>query len=259
MPKSLMDTQKFDRLSAFVKTFDLSVCVNAPAEPSGDATLLVLSGSDGRAARLIFAAGGAVELAVAGTVLASAVVEFGGTGNPLIGALPKHLEVDLEERPELRAITEAFVAEASDTRCGREAALERLSEVIVLMLLRHAIDQGTTVPGLLAGLSHPTLHRALVAIHDAPAHSWRIDDLADLASMSRSRFMALFRDTVGTTPGAYLTHWRLTLARRAIIQGGRVKATAAHVGFGSVAAFSRAYSRRFGHAPTETQRSTAAT
>lgn len=253
-----MDVQKFDRLSAFVKTFDLSVCVNAPCEPSGDATLLVLAGTDGHATRLVFAAGGAIDLAAADTVLANAMVEFGGTGNPLLGALPTRLEVDLQECPELRAITEAFVAEASDTRCGREAALERLSEVIVLLLLRHAINRGATSPGLLAGLSHPTLHRALVAMHDTPARGWRIDDLADLASMSRSRFMASFRDTVGMTPAAYLTRWRLTLARRAILRGGRVKTTAADVGFNSVAAFSRAYSRRFGHAPTETRRSVTA-
>lgn len=258
MPKSLMDAHKFDRLSAFVKTFDLSVCVDPPSKPTGDATLLVLSGAGKRATRLVFAAGGATDLAAADTVLASAVVEFGGPGNPLLGALPDRVEVDLRQRPELRSITEAFVAEASDARCGREAALERLSEVIVLMLLRHAIDQGATAPSLLAGLSHPTLHRALVAMHDAPARGWRIDDLADLASMSRSRFMASFRDTVGMTPGAYLTHWRLTLARRAIIRGGRVKTTAADVGFNSVAAFSRAYSRRFGHAPTETRRSVTA-
>jgi AraC-like DNA-binding protein len=258
MLKSLMDAQKFDRLSAFVKTFDLSVCVNAPPGPPGDATLLILAGDDRRAVQLVFSAGGATDLAAADAVLASAVVEFGGTGNPLLGALPSRLEVDLNERPELRTITEAFVAEASDARCGREAALERLSEVIVLMLLRHAIDRGATVPGLLAGLSHPTLHRALVAMHDTPARGWRIDDLADLASMSRSRFMTSFRDTVGMTPGAYLTHWRLTLARRAILRGGRVKTTAADVGFNSVAAFSRAYSRRFGHAPTETRRSVTA-
>ncbi|MGM4915192.1 helix-turn-helix domain-containing protein [Rhizobium sp. 768_B6_N1_8] len=50
--------------------------------------------------------------------------------------------------------------------------------------------------------------------------------------------MALFRDLVGTTPQAYLTGWRLTLARRKLAKGGKVKSAARQVGFGSAAAFS---------------------
>lgn len=61
--------------------------------------------------------------------------------------------------------------------------------------------------------------------------------------------MASFRETVGTTPSAYLTGWRLMLARRALANGDKVKAVAQRVGFGSESAFSRAYLRAFGHAP----------
>lgn len=61
--------------------------------------------------------------------------------------------------------------------------------------------------------------------------------------------MALFRRVVGTTPQAYLTGWRLTIGRRHLSQGARVKAVARQVGFGSAAAFSRAYFRKFGDWP----------
>jgi len=119
------------------------------------------------------------------------------------------------------------------------------------MVLRRTIDAGATQPGLLAGLSHPALHRALAAMHDQPSRAWRIEDLAAIAGVSRSRFMELFREVVGTTPSSYLTEWRLALARRALVRGDRVKSIAAHVGFGSAAAFSRAYTRRFGHPPVQ--------
>ncbi|WP_429409425.1 AraC family transcriptional regulator [Paraburkholderia sp. WSM4174] len=58
-------------------------------------------------------------------------------------------------------------------------------------------------------------------MHDAPDRSWRVEDLASVAGMLRSQFMASFRQTVGTTPSAYLTAWRLMLARRALANVAR--------------------------------------
>ena len=151
--------------------------------------------------------------------------------------------------PTLQAVTGAFVAEASDSRCGRQVALNRLREVIVLLVPRRAIDVGPTRPGLLAGLSHPALQRAIVAMHDEPSKAWRTEDLAEISGMSRSRFMTLFPRVVGTTPAAYLHAWRLTVGQRELLRGERVKSVARRVGFSSAAAFSRAYSRVSGHPP----------
>ncbi|MGF6297986.1 transcriptional regulator GlxA family with amidase domain [Paraburkholderia sp. WC7.3d] len=117
------------------------------------------------------------------------------------------------------------------------------------MILRQMIDGGATAPGLLAGLSHPALHRALVAMHDAPDRSWRVEDLASVAGMSRSQFMASFRQTVGTTPSAYLTGVASYARASRTGQRGKVKAVAQRVGLGSASAFSRAYLRAFGCPP----------
>jgi AraC-like DNA-binding protein len=62
-------------------------------------------------------------------------------------------------------------------------------------------------------------------------------------------FNAVTLTVVGETPGAYLTSWRLALGRRELRAGRSVKAVAARVGFGSAAAFSRAFSRKYGHPP----------
>ncbi|KGD89162.1 hypothetical protein JL39_23315 [Rhizobium sp. YS-1r] len=70
-----------------------------------------------------------------------------------------------------------------DKASAAGAALNRLCEVIVLLILRSAIDGGATGLGLLAGLSHPSLHRALVAVHDAPVRAWNSGDLAAVAGM----------------------------------------------------------------------------
>ncbi|MDR6445186.1 AraC family transcriptional regulator [Paraburkholderia sp. 22099] len=242
-------TPKVDRLSAFFRAFDLSVQLSESREPDADALLLVLGDSHRQAEQVALLTGERAVQASPSNVLVAASVYFGGAVNPIVSAMPEDIQVGLSEAPTLRAITDAFVEEALDARCGRTAALGRLCEVIVLMILRRAIDNGATQPGLLAGLSHPALHRALVALHDAPARIWRIEELAEIAGMSRSRFMVSFRETVGTTPAAYLSAWRLKLAHRALAEGARVKSVALRVGFGSAAAFSRAYSREFGYPP----------
>jgi AraC-like DNA-binding protein len=247
-PDGMIESPKRDRLAAFFETFDLLVAMVPPAAQHAKANLVV-SGRGGVAEHVFFHARGTV-LSVAGNdVLVAAEVEFGGMTNPLVNALPPRVEVTLDERPALEALVAAFVTEAQHNRCGRRVALNRLCELIVLLALREAIDTGAAEPGLLAGLSHPALHRAIVAMHDDPAKPWRVEQLAEISGMSRSRFMELFPRVLGTTPAAYLNAWRLTLGQRELARGGRVKSVARRVGFGSAAAFSRAYSRTFGYPP----------
>lgn len=67
--------------------------------------------------------------------------------------------------------------------------------------------------------------------------------------MSRGHFITRFRAIVGQTPTAYLTGWRLLLGQQSLLADASVKAVAYRTGFGSAAAFSRAFSRQFGYAP----------
>lgn len=240
--------QRLDRLTAFFEAFDLTAHVIEAQAPNAVVNL-VIERRVGGEARITYSAKGRVLRKTPAIILAAAIVDFGGMTNPLLSALPELIEVELEDRPQLGPIVAAFVAESDSARCGQQAALNRLCEVIVLMLLRDAIKSGATKPGLLAGLSHPALHQALVAMHEQPTIQWRVENLAEICGMSRSRFMALFPSVVGMTPSAYLSSWRLLLARRQLLRGDPVKSVARYVGFGSAPAFSRAYMRAFGHPP----------
>lgn len=66
--------------------------------------------------------------------------------------------------------------------------------------------------GVLAGLSDPKLAATLAAVHANPAHSWRIEEMANLAHMSRTSFANHFRDVAGMTLADYLIDWRMGLA-----------------------------------------------
>lgn len=240
------EPEKRDRLSAFFQAFDLSI---TPAETE-QAQLLILGDEAGRPRQVLVCPRGPKQR-IQANVLSAAAVDFGGSLNPLWSALPDSLVVSTEEVPALGFLVDLFISEINQTRCGRQATLDRLCEVILLMALRRALEVGSATPGLLAGLSHPQLHRAIAAMHDSPSHPWTIEDLAEICAMSRGRFIVSFREVVGITPAAYLTTWRHTVGRRLLQRGERVKRVATLVGFGSAAAFSRSYARAFGHAPKE--------
>ena len=186
----------------------------------------------------------------ADTVCAS--FEFGaGLHNPLIAALPEQTAVTLADMPNLASIVQALFTEAAEEHCGRQAILDRLTEVLIIQLLRELMDQQRIESGLLAGLANPRLVKSINAIHADPRHAWTLDELAALASMSRARFAVNFRDTVGTTPMAYLGEWRLSVARSLLRLGKSVQAVADEVGYGSASALSRAFAAQTGMSPSE--------
>lgn len=242
-----------DHLSAFLDAIDISVSPHIETADHQDSKLLIVLAASGHAAQLIFFTRGAIAFDAAYGAFITATIQFRNMTNPLVNALPEQVALDLVDTPDLYAIANAFVYEIGQTQSGHKAAVLRLGELLVLMILRHVAQNDTVGPGLFAGLAHPALRRSLTAIHNEPARNWKIADLAAIAGMSRSRFMAVFHATVGTPPGAYLTNWRLSIARRVLSQGHRIKSVAAMVGFGSAEALSRAYSRKFGHSPTSEQ------
>lgn len=247
-----------DRLSAFFDAFPLEVKLPTQAGPgTAQASMLYLLRDEaGQIAQISLVVRGA-DAPANESVAAAVEVAFGGTENPLLNTLPDRLSLLADDnQPALRSLAGAFLDELSNRRCGHRQALHRLGEVIVLMMLRSAIERGSARPCLLAGLAHPQLHPVLVALHEAPAHAWTVDALADMAGLSRSHFMALFPKVVGTTAMSYLTQWRVHLGQRALRRGNaKVKAVARRVGFSSAEAFSRAYQREFGRSPIDDLRS----
>lgn len=250
MIESPISSRKHDRLTAFLRAFGLRATVTHGADADANLFVLAEEGAPG-ASHIVFRVLGGAPGDEAFSVIVSARVDFGGTANPLLGALPDELVFRLAEQPQLQALADALVMEVENSRCGGQTVQERLCEILVVLLVRRAIDMGRISAGLLAGLAHPTLHPCLVAIHDKPAIGWRTDMLAQLAGLSRSRFIEQFTSIVGATPVAYVTSWRLALGRAEIVAGHSVKATARRVGFGSAAAFSRAFSRAYGYPPAK--------
>lgn len=83
-----------------------------------------------------------------------------------------------------------------------------------------------------------------------PAHDWTLEELARAACTSRSVLAERFKHFVGESPMQYLAQWRMQLAA-GLLAGGNasIAAIALEVGYGSEAAFSRAFKKLVGASP----------
>ncbi len=181
-----------------------------------------------------------------------ASVRFGTTpDNPFLKAFPDLLNVPLDSSPLLESALGLLFEEAFGQRCGRQTAVDRLTEYCLLLTLRHVIARNMVDSGVLSGLSDPRIAKAITALHDHPGQPWTLLSLAETAGMSRARFAAQFRQTVGRTPLEYLTDWRLGVAQALIKQGKPLKFIAEDVGYASSATFSRVFVERVGFTPRE--------
>ena len=148
---------------------------------------------------------------VDGSDFTCATLDFdGGAHNPIVQSLPSLLAVPLADVEGLGPTLDLLFAEADRVRCGSRLLAGRLFEVLLVQLLRWALDnpaRSGVHHGTLAGLSHPRLAKALSALHARPGEPWPLERLAAQAGMSRSAFAAAFKHAVGTTPAAYRQHF----------------------------------------------------
>ena len=187
---------------------------------------------------------------VAGADMACANVAFNaGSTNPIAQALPDLVVMPLAEVENAAPVLDVLFREAFAQNCGRRHIVNRLFEVVLILILRTLLNRAEIDHGLLAGLSHPKLAKALNAVHESPGKAWSLDQLAALANLSRSHFATTFHDVVGSTPGDYLTRYRIALAQDMLRRGEPVKTIADRIGYGSTAALSRAFKAHCGLSP----------
>ena len=166
----------------------------------------------------------------------------------LVSLLPRLLHVRGEAR--LSTIVGLVTDEARARRPAGGMVLARLLEVMLLEALRSA--RGDHVPaGILRGLRDDRLAAAIRCMHAEPARNWTVDELAGAAALSRAAFFNRFRRALGVTPMDYLLGWRMAIAKNLLRQPHiAVQDIAGQVGYGSASAFSSAFTRAEGMAPS---------
>lgn len=181
-----------------------------------------------------------------------------GADHPLLRALPSYLmtcsatrarEVWLDEI--LRLLTQKMFHEGA----VGNATVTRLSEVFFIELLRLGVDQTPEMASILTALTDRQIGRALQLMHRQADQPWTVGRLAGEVGMSRSSFADRFSELMGMGPMSYLSEWRLQKALSLLEDTGcSVQQAAAGTGYQSPAAFTRAFTTRFGYSPRDLKR-----
>jgi AraC-like DNA-binding protein len=152
-----------------------------------------------------------------------------------------------------------YVLEATEGGDTDSQILTRLPAIVLAEVLRlHIAATPAADRGWLAALRDPVLAPALAELHRAPERKWTVADLASAANVSRSLLDERFRQVLGRSPIRYLTDWRLHIAKELLATTDLgVYAVARRVGYDSEEAFSRAFKRAYGLAPTHWRAGTA--
>ena len=183
-------------------------------------------------------------------VLCASVRYDAGPENAITQCFPAVVVIPFSALKRIDMTLQALFAEAGESNPGRQVMLDRLCDILLIQIVRYAIQQQLVTHGVLAGLAHPRLAGLLGELLDRPRQPWTLATMAKRANLSRNGFANEFRKVVGTTPAEFLTGIRIAQAQRLLRKGRPVALVAEDVGYNSQPAFSRAFIRELGVSPS---------
>lgn len=171
----------------------------------------------------------------------------------LFGGLPPLLRLagDSAAAQPVHWILDRLVAERDAALPGMEAASAQLAQLMLIEILRaHVGGAGSIGSGYLKASVDRRLAPALRLLHGDPGRAWRLPELAAACAMSRAAFAAYFKQVAGTSPLRYLAELRMRLAQGRLRDGATIARLADEFGYASESAFSHAFKRILGVAPS---------
>jgi len=205
---------------------------------------LIRPAADGRLPRISWGGGGETTAILCGYL---------GTVSPInafLLSLPSLMIIGAADGPSGDWLTSSIRYASSESARSPEL-VARLAELLFAEAVRRHVD---ALPegegGWLAGLRDAHVSRALTLLHSRQAEPWTTEALARETGLSRSAFADRFTQLIGEPPMRYLARHRMNLAANLLREGGQNNASIAYeVGFGSEAAFNRAFKKEYGVPP----------
>lgn len=173
--------------------------------------------------------------------------------SPLLDVFPSLSivrEEDMHRHRFLKTTLDQLSAEYQGAEPGAELIVNKLTEIVLVELIRISFGRGTH-EGFVQALFDRPIAAALGHLHGQPERSWTLGNLAREVGMSRSAFAKRFRELVGQPMFEYLTALRMQHAR-ALLRDTRLPlfAVAERVGYTSDLAFAKTFKKTTGTTPT---------
>lgn len=190
----------------------------------------------------------------ADTLLMCGYCRFDNTlGTPLSELFPDIIIIRHEQLQSLgwlQAILDQLSREYLSLRPGTEIVVHRMTEVLIVELIRMNFGQQGKAP-LIKALADKYISKALQRLHQQPEHPWSLESLALDIGLSRAAFAKRFKSLVGQPMFDYLTQIRMQQACQLLSETTLpLVDIASRVGYESDLAFSRTFKKRLGETPT---------
>ena len=170
----------------------------------------------------------------------------GHLSSVLLARMPALIHVDggSDHAAVLRGSLDRFSAEMRTGGVGRALILSHLAPIMLLQTLRFYLASSPKEENWLVALTHPGLVKVLETMQTDFKRDWSLEQLANVANMSRSGFALTFKRKIGVSPMVYLTNWRMQIACDLLEAGAQNLASiASEVGYGSESAFSNVFAK----------------
>lgn len=172
---------------------------------------------------------------------------------PALVAIPRSAR---ESHVFLQRVLRLIEMELAADRLGKETVVRRLTELLVIELVRFALPR---LPrggrNWLGGLSDQHIGRAIALMHTQVGKAWTLSGLSSAIGMSRAVFVERFTRLVGEPPNTYLRRVRMHRAATQLEESDEpIIKIADGVGFRSESAFNKAFSKEMGMPPARYRR-----
>jgi AraC-like DNA-binding protein len=149
-------------------------------------------------------------------------------------------------------LMQSLVFEHDGRAPAREAMIDALLQQFVIWLRRWDAGAGALTTGSSDLDARSRVRRVGDLIRREYAQRFAVGELAKAACLSRSRFMELFREEFGTSPGEFHRHVQTEKAvELARYTGMSWQQIALHLGYADASHFSRVFKRVMGLPPSE--------
>jgi AraC family transcriptional regulator len=147
----------------------------------------------------------------------------------------------------------AVMPEARRDRCDPMRAEELLTGFVAATV--RAVSGAGNSNVSVSAKDERRISRVLRYIEEHADHALDLDQLANVAAMSKFHFLRIFRRTVGVTPYQFLLSIRLRRAALCLLASPDAISTVAfESGFGDLSTFNNTFRDRFGMSPTAFRR-----